>query len=58
MSEYAFIIFTILSTSTIVAIKCNIWWMWIVGYLLARQVRKVNVVTVERSKEETKEKRK
>ena len=43
MSEYAFIIFSILATSTIVAVKCNVWWMWIVGYLLARQVRKVNV---------------
>lgn len=55
MSEYAFIIFSILATSTIVAVKCNVWWMWIVGYLLARQVRKVNVVTVERPKGTPKE---
>ena len=52
MSEYSFLIFTIMATSTIVAIKCDIWWMWLIGYFLSKQVRKVKVVTIEKQKDE------
>lgn len=39
MTEYTMLVFSILSTASIVAIKCNAWWLWLIGYYAATKIQ-------------------